>query len=164
MSFANHHSPPDASNILRPWLIIPHFKPEASYFLGCSFTTRCQNHLISLSVLQSTKLHFDLFQWAKIILVIEQTVTTDERRLQQINYSQPMNDKRRALVIRWHQTVSLHNQKNMFTLTTMFIFFKGHMEWCNCQILLNKIIQSVKKCFGLFWPLVVLFNHIKRFF
>ena len=46
-------------------------------------------------------------QWANIILVVEQTVTTDERRQQQIAYSQPMGDsRRRALVIRWHQTVS----------------------------------------------------------
>ncbi|XP_048244960.1 transient receptor potential cation channel subfamily V member 5-like isoform X3 [Haliotis rufescens] len=43
-------------------------------------------------------------QWAKIVLVVEQSVTTDERRLQQFKYSQPMADGRRALVIRWHQS------------------------------------------------------------
>ena len=46
------------------------------------------------------------FQWAKIILVVEQTVTTKERIQQQIKYSEPMKDGRLALVIRWHQTVS----------------------------------------------------------
>ncbi|CAH1783392.1 unnamed protein product [Owenia fusiformis] len=45
-----------------------------------------------------------LRQWAKIILVIEQTVTTEQRILQQKKYSHPMADGRRALVIRWHQT------------------------------------------------------------
>ncbi|CAD5125667.1 DgyrCDS13868 [Dimorphilus gyrociliatus] len=38
-----------------------------------------------------------LRQWAKIILVIEQTVTTSERKKQLINYSRPMKDGRRAL-------------------------------------------------------------------
>ncbi len=46
-------------------------------------------------------------QWAKIILVVEQTVTTEERCRKQILYSQPMSDEGgRALVIRWHQSVS----------------------------------------------------------
>ena len=35
-------------------------------------------------------------------------MTTDERRRQQLNYSQPMSDGRRALMIRWHQTVIIH--------------------------------------------------------
>ncbi|XP_041370435.1 transient receptor potential cation channel subfamily V member 5-like isoform X2 [Gigantopelta aegis] len=45
-------------------------------------------------------------QWAKIILVIEQSVTTEERKQQLIKYSQPINndEKNRALNIRWHQT------------------------------------------------------------
>jgi len=42
-----------------------------------------------------------LLQWAKIILIIEQTMTTEARRHQQKRYSQPMKDKRRALPIRW---------------------------------------------------------------
>ena len=46
-----------------------------------------------------------LIQWAKIILVVEQTVTTESRHKQQLTYSQPIPGDRRALVIRWHQTV-----------------------------------------------------------
>ena len=50
---------------------------------------------------------FNVFsQWANIILVVEQTVTTDERRCQQMNYSRPLDDGRRALMIRWHHSVS----------------------------------------------------------
>ena len=60
---------------------------------------------------------FNTFQWAKIILVVEQTVTTEERIKKQILYSQPMSDDGgRALVIRWHQSVScylLNNESNM---------------------------------------------------
>lgn len=43
-------------------------------------------------------------QWANIILVIEQSVTTEERKQQRIRYSQPLPDGDRALVIRWHQS------------------------------------------------------------
>ena len=45
-------------------------------------------------------------QWASIILVIEQTVTTEARKQQQISYSLPLSDGRRAILIKWHQTVS----------------------------------------------------------
>ncbi|KAK2187647.1 hypothetical protein NP493_158g00001 [Ridgeia piscesae] len=38
-----------------------------------------------------------LRQWAKIILVVEQTVTTAERAQEQIKYSEEMKDGRRAL-------------------------------------------------------------------
>ncbi|KAK3576059.1 hypothetical protein CHS0354_018328 [Potamilus streckersoni] len=43
-------------------------------------------------------------QWAKIVLVIEQSVSTLERQKYQIAYSQPINDKQRAFVIRWNQS------------------------------------------------------------
>ncbi|XP_033730840.1 transient receptor potential cation channel subfamily V member 6-like isoform X4 [Pecten maximus] len=42
-------------------------------------------------------------QWAKILLVIEQSVTTEQRRIMQTKYSQPTKNDR-ALVIRWHQS------------------------------------------------------------
>jgi len=42
-----------------------------------------------------------LLQWAKIILIIEQTMTKEARRHQQMRYSQEMKDQRRALPIRW---------------------------------------------------------------
>ena len=48
-----------------------------------------------------------IFQWAKIVLVIEQTLTSKDRKERQISYSQQMSDERRALVIRWRQSVSL---------------------------------------------------------
>ena len=47
-----------------------------------------------------------VWQWASIILVIEQTVTTEARKQQQISYSLPLQDGRRAILIKWHQTVS----------------------------------------------------------
>ncbi|XP_071154328.1 transient receptor potential cation channel subfamily V member 5-like isoform X5 [Mytilus edulis] len=43
-------------------------------------------------------------QWAKVVLVIEQSVTTEERKKQRLKYSQPLPDGDRALVIRWHQS------------------------------------------------------------
>ncbi|XP_035828047.1 transient receptor potential cation channel subfamily V member 5 isoform X2 [Aplysia californica] len=43
-------------------------------------------------------------QWAKIVLVVEQTVTTKCRREQMLKYSVPYKEKQRALMIRWHQT------------------------------------------------------------
>ncbi|XP_013397110.1 transient receptor potential cation channel subfamily V member 5 [Lingula anatina] len=45
-----------------------------------------------------------LRQKAHIVLVIEQSVTTEERKRQQRIYSQPMGGDRRALVVRWHQS------------------------------------------------------------
>ncbi|KAL3870297.1 hypothetical protein ACJMK2_038373 [Sinanodonta woodiana] len=43
-------------------------------------------------------------QWAKIVLVVEQSVSTLERQKYQMAYSQPTSDKQRAFVIRWHQS------------------------------------------------------------
>ncbi|KAK3087949.1 hypothetical protein FSP39_012710 [Pinctada imbricata] len=43
-------------------------------------------------------------QWAKIVLVIEQSVTTNIRKQQRQRYSQPMPDGDRAFIIRWHQS------------------------------------------------------------
>ncbi|XP_070176745.1 transient receptor potential cation channel subfamily V member 5-like isoform X3 [Littorina saxatilis] len=44
-------------------------------------------------------------QWAKIVLMIEQSVTPRRRVLEQIKYTQPMADgKGRVFVVRWHQT------------------------------------------------------------
>ncbi|XP_069120807.1 transient receptor potential cation channel subfamily V member 5-like isoform X4 [Argopecten irradians] len=42
-------------------------------------------------------------QWAKILLVIEQSVTTEQRKILRTKYSQPTKNDR-ALVIRWHQS------------------------------------------------------------
>ncbi|KAK7491605.1 hypothetical protein BaRGS_00017058 [Batillaria attramentaria] len=44
-------------------------------------------------------------QWANIVLMMEQSVTPEERIKLQYKYSQPMADgKGRAFVVRWHQT------------------------------------------------------------
>ncbi|KAL8602107.1 hypothetical protein ACOMHN_007376 [Nucella lapillus] len=44
-------------------------------------------------------------QWAKIVLMIELTVTPDKRTAEQIKYTQPVaGGKSRAFVVRWHQT------------------------------------------------------------
>ncbi|KAL8561177.1 hypothetical protein ACOMHN_029248 [Nucella lapillus] len=44
-------------------------------------------------------------QWAKIVLMIEQSVTPEQRVVYQCKYSQPaMDGKGRVFVVRWHQT------------------------------------------------------------
>ena len=48
-----------------------------------------------------------IFQWAKIVLVVEQSVTTKERQKYQIKYSQPARDGRRAFPNKWYQSVSM---------------------------------------------------------
>ncbi|XP_046567437.1 LOW QUALITY PROTEIN: transient receptor potential cation channel subfamily V member 5-like [Haliotis rubra] len=75
-------------------------------------------------------------QWAKIVLVVEQSVTTDERRQQQIKYSQPMADGRRALVIRWHQT-----EKEKEELKGLRELHKQQQEKLRQQ----KLRQNIKK-------------------
>ena len=45
-------------------------------------------------------------QWAKIVLVVEQSVSTEIRSEQRQKYSQPSADGDRIFVVRWHQTVS----------------------------------------------------------
>ncbi|KAF6022629.1 Nan [Bugula neritina] len=45
-----------------------------------------------------------LRQWAHILLAVEQTVPPAERLDQQKKYSQPMENNKRALAIRWHQS------------------------------------------------------------
>jgi len=53
-------------------------------------------------------------QWAKIILIIEQTMTTEARRHQQQRYSQPMKDqKRRALPFRWDRREGMYNSNKL---------------------------------------------------
>lgn len=47
-------------------------------------------------------------QWARIVLVVERGVSPRERLNKLMAYSQPMSDGRRALVLRLHQTVSIH--------------------------------------------------------
>ncbi|KAG9432681.1 transient receptor potential cation channel subfamily V member 5 isoform X1 [Apis mellifera carnica] len=43
-------------------------------------------------------------QWARIVLVVERGVSPDERLKKLMDYSQPMSDGRRALVLRLNQS------------------------------------------------------------
>ncbi|KAK0071931.1 hypothetical protein PV325_003956, partial [Microctonus aethiopoides] len=42
--------------------------------------------------------------WARIVLVVERGVSPAERLRKLMDYSQPMSDNRRALVLRLHQS------------------------------------------------------------
>lgn len=46
-----------------------------------------------------------LSQWARIVLVVERGVSPEERLKKLMDYSQPMSDGRRALVLRLNQSV-----------------------------------------------------------
>lgn len=48
---------------------------------------------------------FNKFQWAKIVLVVEQSVSTEIRKEERLTYSHPSADGDRNFVVRWHQTV-----------------------------------------------------------
>jgi hypothetical protein len=48
-------------------------------------------------------------QWARIVLVVERGVSPAERLKKLMDYSQPMSDGRRALVLRLNQSVSPTN-------------------------------------------------------
>lgn len=52
-----------------------------------------------------SKIFFNLFQWAKIVLVVEQSVSTEIRKEERLKYSHPSADGDRNFVVRWHQTV-----------------------------------------------------------
>ncbi|XP_077992158.1 transient receptor potential cation channel subfamily V member 6-like [Glandiceps talaboti] len=55
-----------------------------------------------------------LRQWAKIVLVIEQAVSPDKRKLMQMKYSQPMQTEGRAIVMRWHHTQEDQEEQRRF--------------------------------------------------
>lgn len=46
-----------------------------------------------------------MLQWARIVLVVERGVSPEERLKKLMDYSQPMSDGRRALVLRLNQSV-----------------------------------------------------------
>lgn len=48
-------------------------------------------------------------QWARIVLVVERGVPPAERLKNLMNYSQPMSDGRRALVLRLNMTVIINS-------------------------------------------------------
>lgn len=49
-----------------------------------------------------------LRQWAKIMLIIEQGVSREERLVQQAKYSKQMSDGSRVLITRLVQSVKMH--------------------------------------------------------
>lgn len=53
-----------------------------------------------------SEIFFNLFQWAKIVLVVEQSVSTEIRKEERLKYSHPSADGDRNFVVRWHQTVT----------------------------------------------------------
>jgi len=55
-----------------------------------------------------------LRQWAKIMLIVEQSVSRKERLAQQSNYSKRMPDGSRVLVTRLIQTVIFILKDNLF--------------------------------------------------
>jgi len=48
---------------------------------------------------------FGFLQWARIVLVVERGVSPAQRLKKLMDYSQPMSDGRRALVLRLNQSV-----------------------------------------------------------
>lgn len=56
-----------------------------------------------------------VFQWARIVLVVERGVAPAERLRQLMVYSQPMSDGKRALVLRLNQSV----------IEWLFVLFKS---------------------------------------
>lgn len=68
-------------------------------FLHCA-TEKTNNFVI---VIHSPINHCT--QWARIVLVVERGVSPAERLKKLMDYSQPMSDGRRALVLRLHQSV-----------------------------------------------------------
>ena len=61
-------------------------------------------------------------QWARIVLVVERGVSPEERLKKLMDYSQPMSDGRRALVLRLSQSVKIHP-------ITAFRLFYHLIEW-----------------------------------
>jgi hypothetical protein len=49
---------------------------------------------------------FIFFQWAKVLLALEQSVNPKERLKYQKRYTHLLNNGERALVVRWKQSVS----------------------------------------------------------
>jgi len=67
-------------------------------------STRGLNEKLRLSFTYMTL--FRVYKWARIVLVVERGVSPAERLKKLTDYSQPMSDGRRALVLRLNQTVS----------------------------------------------------------
>lgn len=65
-----------------------------------------------------------LRQWAKIMLIVEQSVSRGERLAQQSNYSKKMADGSRVLVTRLIQTVCLFIEESIVSIRRQsFLFF-----------------------------------------
>jgi len=70
-----------------------------------------------------------VYQWARIVLVVERGVSPAERLKKLTDYSQPMSDGRRALVLRLNQTVSTRKyarlETNRSSMSMILTFLGG---------------------------------------
>ena len=66
-----------------------------------------------------------LRQWAKIMLIIEQSVSREERLAQQSNYSKAMPDGSRVLVTRLIQTVCISMKQSSSKRSEFLLVMKG---------------------------------------
>lgn len=74
------------------------------FFLSLIFPFHWSFHVIIILILQ----------WARIVLVVERGVSPNERLKKLMDYSQPMSDGRRALVLRLNQSVKNNENYNNF--------------------------------------------------
>lgn len=70
---------------------------------------------------------FGCLQWARIVLVVERGVSPAERLKKLMDYSQPMSDGRRALVLRLNQSVS---SNQVITILAVIISIQSCQKYC----------------------------------
>ncbi|XP_076454836.1 transient receptor potential cation channel subfamily V member 5-like [Babylonia areolata] len=88
-------------------------------------------------------------QWAKIVLMIEESVTPENRKSQQCKYSQPTFDgKGRMFVVRWHQTEKEKEELNQLRIQNK-IQQKMMAQRKNAMRILNST-RKLKKAAKLF--------------
>ena len=70
---------------------------------------------------------FGCLQWARIVLVVERGVSPAERLKKLMDYSQPMSDGRRALVLRLNQSV---RSKTFITILAVIVSIQCCQKYC----------------------------------
>jgi hypothetical protein len=83
-------------------------------------------------------------QWARIVLVVERGVSPAQRLKKLMDYSQPMSDGRRALVLRLNQSVS---SKKFITIIAISISILTCMKYC----MVKQIPVTVSQTFPFLW-------------
>jgi hypothetical protein len=66
-------------------------------------------------------------QWARIVLVVERGVSPAQRLKKLMDYSQPMSDGRRALVLRLNQSV---RPNNFITILAVIMSIQSCQQYC----------------------------------